>query len=190
MKVEAAGSNPPEHPEDGVALSCGTSTGRPKAGWPVRLWHGALRVVSRIRALGLRNPVGRFDSCTTRLGKEWRRKGEPIGMMASAWNADEAQALAGSNPAPSADRQGCAPGRAACFQIRSRGFESFHPCLLRLPEASFSASSGIPWGTPCELRRFVYSEASVSTPQHDLSNRVASRLRSLPLTLSAIRRFA
>src|SRR4051794_11650229 len=41
------------------------SAGPPKAGWPVRLRHGVLWVVSRLRALGLRNPVGRFDSCTT-----------------------------------------------------------------------------------------------------------------------------
>src|SRR5262245_36435722 len=42
-----------------------SGTGPPKAGWPVRLWHGVLRVVSRLRALGRRTLVGRFDSCTT-----------------------------------------------------------------------------------------------------------------------------
>src|SRR4051794_35252712 len=40
-------------------------TGRPKAGWPVRLWHGVLPGCLAERVLGLRNLVSRFDSCTT-----------------------------------------------------------------------------------------------------------------------------
>ncbi len=47
---------------------------------------------------------------------------------AAARKAVEAQALAGSTPVPSA-HQGRAPGRAGGLQSRSRGFDSFRPCL-------------------------------------------------------------
>jgi hypothetical protein len=47
-----------------------SSAGPPKAGWPVRLWHEVQELVTWIRALGLRNPVGKFDSYTTYLEGE------------------------------------------------------------------------------------------------------------------------
>src|SRR3954452_22859762 len=54
---------------------------------------------------------------------DWRRKGEPTGMMAPGWKPDEALALAGSSPVPSAGPGVCempqAPGRF-CFAERYR----------------------------------------------------------------------
>lgn len=60
VKVEAAGSTPPEH----LRLPClaASSAGPPKAGWPVRLWHGVLRVVSRTKRLSMK--PGWQHSCT------------------------------------------------------------------------------------------------------------------------------
>ena len=49
--------------------------------------------------------------------------------MAPAWKAGEAKALAGSSPVPSADRQGCAPGRAACLQSRRQRVRLLPPLL-------------------------------------------------------------
>src|SRR5438067_1792024 len=49
--------------------------------------------------------------------------------MAPAWKAGEAKALAGSSPVPSADLQGCAPGRAACLQSRRQRVRLLPPLL-------------------------------------------------------------
>src|ERR1700686_4835545 len=61
--------------------------------------------------------------------------------MAPAWNADEAKALAGSTPVPSARVQGCAPGRAVGLQSRRSGFESYQPCLKRYANRLLTADS-------------------------------------------------
>src|SRR5579885_3432376 len=71
-----------------------SSAGPPKAGWPVRLWHGVLWVVSRISSAGSTKPGGQVRLLHDLLGKRGARR----------------ERAGGTERAPSP----VTPGRGAC----------------------------------------------------------------------------